>query len=200
LISAREMVSARPPLLFSSPAAGHLLPPGLAQSVHRYLSVLSTTELVRFGRLSLTGGPTMSVSLTVFFLRKPDRAPPPSPPHPRSPAAPTPTPPLPWQNESASLFLFPDSPFRLPMSSPPETALPLKFHRAVAGYSSTARLRSSPALKNHPRAPSPHHGPGPRIDSLHPRPCCPPTSSTHRHLHSSTSGHHRRRTTPICLR
>jgi hypothetical protein len=32
-----------------------------------------------------------------------------------------------------------------------------------------------PPNKSHPRAPSPHHGPDPRIDSLHPRPCCPPT-------------------------
>jgi hypothetical protein len=88
----------------------------------------------------------MSVSPTVFFLRKPDRAPPPPPPpHLRSPAAPT-TPPLPRQNESALLFLFPDSPFHLPISSKPETASPLKFRRAATGYSSTTRLWSSPAL------------------------------------------------------
>jgi hypothetical protein len=33
-ISARAMVSARPPPFFSSPAAAHLLPPFLAQSAH----------------------------------------------------------------------------------------------------------------------------------------------------------------------
>jgi hypothetical protein len=68
LISARELVSAQPPPLFSSPAAAHLLPPGMAQSaiatLVRFLnlSVFSTTELVRFSCLSLTRGPTLSVS------------------------------------------------------------------------------------------------------------------------------------------
>jgi hypothetical protein len=37
LISAREMVSARPPPLFSSPAAAHLLPPCPTQSARRLL-------------------------------------------------------------------------------------------------------------------------------------------------------------------
>jgi hypothetical protein len=88
----------------------HLLPPGLAQSVHRYLSVFSTTELVRFGRLSLTGGPTLSMSpgssselvrfryLSIFstsklvrsgrFTRRPPRAL--DPAHPLGPADRTP--------------------------------------------------------------------------------------------------------------
>jgi hypothetical protein len=54
------LISARPPpLFFSSPAAAHLLPPGLAQSDRtgpfsklvrvRYLSIFSTSKLVRFG-------------------------------------------------------------------------------------------------------------------------------------------------------
>jgi hypothetical protein len=105
------------------------------------------------------------VSPAVFFLRKPDWVPPPPPP-PRAPAAPT-TPPLPRQNESAPLFLSPDSPFCLPISSPPVTPRPPASGRP-------------PPYKSHPRAPSPHHGPGPRIDSLHPRPCCPPIKF-HRH-------------------
>jgi hypothetical protein len=113
------------------------------------------------------------VSPVVFFLRKFDRAPPPPPP-PRAPTAPM-TPPLPQQNESASLFRSPDSPFRLPISSPPETASPFKLHRAAAGYSWTTHSGRHPPNKSHPRAPSPHHGPDPRIDSLHLRPCCPPT-------------------------
>jgi hypothetical protein len=77
LISAGEMVSARPPPLFSSPAATHLLPPCLAQSAHRCSACPfrpSPAPLVHFGRhllclsdsavasLSLTGGPTLSVS------------------------------------------------------------------------------------------------------------------------------------------
>jgi hypothetical protein len=106
------------------------------------------------------------MSPDVFFLRKSDRAPP-LPPPPCAPAAPT-TPPLPRQNKLAPLFLSPDSPFRLPISSPPETASPLKFHRAAASG-------HRPPYKSRPRAPSPHHGPGPCIDSLHPCPCCPPT-------------------------
>jgi hypothetical protein len=40
------MVSARPPLLFSSPAAAHLLPLGPAQSAHRYTCPFS--QLVYF--------------------------------------------------------------------------------------------------------------------------------------------------------
>jgi hypothetical protein len=63
LISAREMVSARPPPLFSSPAAAHLLPPCPAQSARRLLRLSvsavacdacpfwpSPAPLVRFGR------------------------------------------------------------------------------------------------------------------------------------------------------
>jgi hypothetical protein len=52
LISAREMVSARPPPLFSSPAAAHLLPPCLAQSTRRCSACpfrSSPALLVRFG-------------------------------------------------------------------------------------------------------------------------------------------------------
>jgi hypothetical protein len=40
------MVLAQPPLLFSSPATAHLLPPGPAQSTHRYTCPFS--QLVRF--------------------------------------------------------------------------------------------------------------------------------------------------------
>jgi hypothetical protein len=77
LILAREMVSARPPPLFSSPATAHHLPPCPAQSA-RHCSACpfrpSPAPLVRFDRrllrlsdsavasLSLTGGPTLSVS------------------------------------------------------------------------------------------------------------------------------------------
>jgi hypothetical protein len=53
LISVQEMVSARPPSLFSSLAAAHLLPPCPAQSARRYSACLflpSPTPLVRFGR------------------------------------------------------------------------------------------------------------------------------------------------------
>jgi hypothetical protein len=42
-------------------------------------------------------------------------------------------------------------------------------------YSPTASLPPSPPYKRHPRAPSPHHLPIPRIVSLHPHPYCPPT-------------------------
>jgi hypothetical protein len=58
LISAREMVSARPPPLFSSPAAAHLLPPCPAQSARRLLHLSDSAV----ASLSLTGGPTLSVS------------------------------------------------------------------------------------------------------------------------------------------
>jgi hypothetical protein len=131
-----------PPPSFSSPAAAHLLPPFLAQS--RPTSSLPFWPSRPDAFTPLTGGPTPSVSPTVFFLRTSDRAPS-LPPPPRATAAPM-TPPLPWQNESAPLFLSPDSPYHLPISSPLEMASPLKLHRAAAGYSSTACLRSSPAL------------------------------------------------------
>jgi hypothetical protein len=125
-----QQFSARPPPSFSSPAVTHLLPPFLAQSARL---------------LPLTDRWAHPVSEPDrLLLRKSDRAPPPPPP-PHAPATPT-TPPLSWQNESAPLFLSLDSPFRLPISSPPETASPLKLHRAVVGYSLTARLWLSPAL------------------------------------------------------
>jgi hypothetical protein len=44
----------------------------------------------------------------------------------------------------------------------------------------TASLPPSPPYKRHPRAPSPHHLPIPRIGSLHPRPYCPPIELCHR--------------------
>jgi hypothetical protein len=47
-----------PPLFFSSPAAAHLLPPCLAQSAHRLLRLSDSA----IASLSLTGGPTLSVS------------------------------------------------------------------------------------------------------------------------------------------
>jgi hypothetical protein len=77
LISAREMVLARPLPLFSSPAVAHLLPPYPAQSARRCSACpfgLSPAPLVRFDRrllrlfdsavasLLLIGGPTLSVS------------------------------------------------------------------------------------------------------------------------------------------
>jgi hypothetical protein len=156
--------------------------------------MFSTTELVRFGRLSLTGGPTLSVSSAIFFLRKPDRAPTPPPP-PRSPAAPT-TPPLPRQNELAPLFLFPDSPFHLPTRNgfaievPPSCRWllldrpPLVIPRPINAILEHRLQTTVPALAS--------------IRSTRARDALPP-SSTHRRLHSSTSGHHHRRTTSICL-
>jgi hypothetical protein len=50
LISAREMVSVRPPPLFSSPAATHLLPPCPARRLLRLSIRPSPAPLVRFGR------------------------------------------------------------------------------------------------------------------------------------------------------
>jgi hypothetical protein len=112
-----------------------LLPPFPAQprptsslfqpkSAHPTQQATSALAPSKFTPLASENVKNQKATLTVFFLRKPDRVP---PPPPRAPASPM-TPPLPRQNELASLFLYPDSPFRLPISSPPERASPLKFH------------------------------------------------------------------------
>jgi hypothetical protein len=79
---------------------------------------------------SLIGGPNLSVSPAVFFLREPDRAPPPV--HlPRADPLP-----LPWQNESAPLPAhLPDSPFCLPISSPTRNAFTIEAPPAAADSS-----------------------------------------------------------------
>jgi hypothetical protein len=110
------------------------------------------------------------VSPAVFFLRKPDR-PPPLAHLPR--AAPLP---LPWQNESAPLPAhLPDSLFHLPISSPTRNAFAIEAPPAAADSSPSSLRLATPPYKSCPRAPSPHHGPSPRIGSLHPHPYCPPT-------------------------
>jgi hypothetical protein len=90
---------------------------------------------------SLTSGPTLSVSPAVFFLRKPDRAPPPA--HlPRG----TPLP-LPWQNESAPLPAhLPDSLFHLPISSPTRNAFTIEAPPAAADSSPPSLRLATPAL------------------------------------------------------
>jgi hypothetical protein len=142
------MVSARPPLLFSSPAAAHLLPPGPAQSAHRYTCPFS--QLVRFLYYRTCPIRSSLVDRWAHPVSEPSRLLPPKA-RPGTAAATSPTRSRRPDDPSSLtakriLFFFPDSPFCLPISSPPETALPLKFHRATVGYSSTARLQSSPTL------------------------------------------------------
>jgi hypothetical protein len=75
-------------------------------------------------------------------------------------------------------LLFPDSnstPRRLPSPYYSSKPAELSSIEPPPDYSPTASLPSSPPYKSHPRAPSPHHLPIPRIGSLHPHPYCTPT-------------------------
>jgi hypothetical protein len=125
-ISARAMVSARPPPFFSSPAAGHLLPPFPAQSARH----LPLTD--RWAHPVIEPG----------CLLPPEARP--GATAGSSPPCSTPSFPTAKRIGAAALFLSPTPGFPSPFPPLPETASPLKLHRAAAGYSSTAHLRSFP--------------------------------------------------------
>jgi hypothetical protein len=199
------MVSARPPLLFSIPAAAHLLPPGPAQSIHRYTCPFS--QLVHFlyyrtcpirpsladpwshpvsepdRLLPLEARPGAAAATSPARSRRPDD---PSSPTAKRIGAAVPLPRLPISpphflptGNGFTIEVPPSRRWLLLDRPPPVIPRPIK---AVLEH----RLHTTvPALAS--------------IHSTHARVALPP-SSMHRRLHSSTSGHHRRRTAPICLR
>jgi hypothetical protein len=199
------MVLARPPLLFSSPATAHLLPPGPAQSAHRYTCPFS--QLVRFLyyrtcpiRPSLADRWAHPVSEPSHLLpseARPGAAAATSPTrshHPNDPSSPT-------AKQIDAAVPLP----RLPVSPP--HFLPTRNGFAIAVPPSRRWLlldRPPPVVPRPIKAVLEHrlHTAVPAlalIRSTHARVALP-SSSTHRHLHSSMSGHHRHRTAPICLR
>jgi hypothetical protein len=192
------MVLARPPLLFSSSAAAHLLPPGPAQSAHRY--TCSFSQLVRFlyyrtclirpsladrwahpvsepGRLlPPEARPGAAAATSAARSRHPDD---PSSPTAKRIGVVVPLPRLPATQNGFAIEVPLSRRWLLLDRPPPVVPRPIK---AVLEH----RLQTTvPALAS--------------IRSTHTRVALPP-SSTYRHLHLSTSGHHRHRTAPICLR
>jgi hypothetical protein len=199
------MVSARPPLLFSSPAAAHLLPPGLAQSAHFFTCPFSqlvcflyyrtcpirpsladrwahpVSELDRLlppkARLGASAATSPACS------RRPD--------DPSSPAA----------KRIGAVVPLP----RLPVSPPHflptrkgfAIEVPLSSRWLVIGRPPSVVPRPIKSVLEHRL-----HTTVPALASIrstHARVALRP-SSTHRRLHSPTSVHHRHRTAPICLR
>jgi hypothetical protein len=177
------MDSARPPPSFFSPAAAHLLPPFLAQSArHLPLTDWWAQPVSEPGHLLPPEvRPGVAAATSPARSRCPDD--PSSPvtkqigvtvPLPRLPVSPPHF--LPTRNG----FIIEAPPSRrwLLLDRPPpvvprpiKATLEYRLHTTVPTLASIRSTRARVAL---------------------------PPSSTHRRLHSSTSGHHRRRTAPIC--
>jgi hypothetical protein len=138
-ISARAMVSARPPPFFSSPAAAHLLPSFPAQPRPSPPS-LSGPVCPSPPLTDRWAHPVSEPSCLLPLEARPGAA------AGYSPPCSTPSSPVAKRIGAAAPFLSLTPGFPSPFPPAPETASPLKLYRATAGYSSTARLRSFPGL------------------------------------------------------